>query len=79
METINKKYDLYILNDGITSFGDVMHALIKHCEHNPYQAEQCALIAHNTGKCSVKSSINMTELIDIQIAFDNLKLRSTID
>ena len=25
------------------------------CEHNPLQAEQCALLVHNTGKCVVKT------------------------
>ena len=26
-----------------------------YCEHEPVQAEQCAIIIHNNGKCEVKT------------------------
>jgi ATP-dependent Clp protease adaptor protein ClpS len=31
--------------------------LVKICDHEPLQAEQCAWIVHLNGKCSVKSGI----------------------
>jgi hypothetical protein len=30
-------------------------ALVEHCNHQVSQAEQCALIVHTKGKCSVKN------------------------
>ena len=31
--------------------------LIKYCDHNRLQAEQCALLVHTNGKCSIKKDI----------------------
>ena len=33
----------------------VIDCLISICDHTPLQAEQCTLIVHYKGKCSVKS------------------------
>jgi ATP-dependent Clp protease adaptor protein ClpS len=32
----------------------VIQSLVEICEHDPIQAEQCAFIIHNKGKCGVK-------------------------
>lgn len=47
--------DLVVFNDDINTFDHVIHTLIRVCEHTPEQAEQCALIIHYKGKCTVKS------------------------
>lgn len=44
---------LLLHNDDVNSFQYVEECLIKVCNHTPEQAQQCALIVHNTGKCSV--------------------------
>ena len=46
---------LLIYNDDYNTFDHVITSLIQVCEHTAIQAEQCALIIHNTGKCQVKS------------------------
>ena len=46
--------DLVVFNDDINTFDHVIKALIEICDHTPEQAEQCTLIIHYKGKCSVK-------------------------
>lgn len=45
---------LIVLNDNYNTFQHVIDCFIKYCDHNPMQAEQCALIVHHNGKCDVK-------------------------
>lgn len=49
------KVSIILWNDDINTFDHVMHCLITVCKHNKEQAEQCAMIIHNNGKCDVKS------------------------
>ncbi len=46
--------DLILYNDDVNSFEHVANLLIKYCNHQPMQAEQCAWIVHNNGKCQIK-------------------------
>ncbi|HVD99923.1 MAG TPA: ATP-dependent Clp protease adaptor ClpS [Cytophagaceae bacterium] len=46
--------DLVVFNDDVNTFEHVINTLIKVCGHSPEQAEQCTLIIHYKGKCSVK-------------------------
>ncbi len=46
---------LIIMNDDHNSFKHVIDSLIEICDHEPCQAEQCALIAHHKGSCHVNS------------------------
>ncbi len=45
---------LVLYNDDYNTFEHVIETLVDVCDHNPLQAEQCALIIHYTGKCAVK-------------------------
>ena len=47
--------EIIIYNDDINTFEHVINTLIKVCDHSAEQAEQCSLIIHYKGKCSVKS------------------------
>jgi ATP-dependent Clp protease adaptor protein ClpS len=47
--------DLVLYNDDVNTFDFVIQSLIEICNHEPEQAEQCAMIAHFKGKCSVKA------------------------
>ena len=47
--------DLVVFNDDINTFEHVIDTLIRVCEHTPEQAEQCTLIIHHKGKCTVKN------------------------
>ena len=48
-----KTHKLTVYNDDVNSYEYIMACLIRFCKHDPIQAEQCAIIAHNTGKCIV--------------------------
>jgi ATP-dependent Clp protease adaptor protein ClpS len=47
--------DLVVFNDDVNTFEHVIQTLIKVCKHTPEQAEQCTLIIHYKGKCTVKN------------------------
>lgn len=46
---------LVLFNDDVHSFDFVIEALVEVCSHELLQAEQCTLIVHYKGKCSVKN------------------------
>ena len=52
LEEPGKKLILY--NDDFNTFDFVIDTLIKICNHEPFQAEQCAILVHYTGKCVVE-------------------------
>ena len=47
--------EIILYNDDVNTFEHVIKTLIDVCDHTPQQAEQCSLIVHYKGKCSVKS------------------------
>ena len=47
------KYQLVLKNDDKNSFQHVITCLMEICNHNYYQAGQCANIVHNNGQCCV--------------------------
>ena len=51
---------------------------MKHCQHNMIQAEQCALIVHNNGKCSIKQG-DMEKLKPIKEILQEKGLTVTIE
>ncbi|MBD3630327.1 MULTISPECIES: ATP-dependent Clp protease adaptor ClpS [Cyclobacterium] len=54
-ELVDKEeHDLVVFNDDFNTFDHVTKILIKVCKHSQEQAEQCTMIIHYKGKCSVK-------------------------
>ncbi|WP_026812014.1 ATP-dependent Clp protease adaptor ClpS [Arenibacter certesii] len=53
-ETANQN-EIVLFNDEVNTFDHVIETLISVCEHTPEQAEQCSLIVHYNGKCTVKT------------------------
>ena len=49
------QHEIVLFNDDIHTFDYVIDALIDVCEHNYIQAEQCTVLVHYKGKCSVKT------------------------
>lgn len=49
-----EEHDLVVFNDEVNTFDHVITTLIDVCEHSSEQAEQCTIIIHFKGKCSVK-------------------------
>lgn len=56
---------LVVFNDEVNTFDWVIDTLIKVCKHTPEQAEQCTLIIHYKGKCTVKEGI-FDELVSMR-------------
>ena len=53
-ETVQQN-EIVLFNDEVNTFDHVINTLISVCEHSPEQAEQCSLIVHYKGKCTVKT------------------------
>ena len=47
-------HNLIVWNDDVNTFDWVIESLVAICSHTSEQAEQCSLIIHHKGKCSVK-------------------------
>ena len=45
---------IVLYNDDINTFDFVIEMLMRYCDHNLYQAEQCAMLTHHKGKSIVK-------------------------
>ncbi len=47
--------DIVLYNDDVNTFDYVIDTLQMVCKHELTQAQQCAFLAHYTGKCTVKT------------------------
>ena len=47
--------EIVLYNDDVNTFDHVIDTLIYACDHSPEQAEQCSIIVHYKGKCTVKT------------------------
>ena len=54
VELLNSQKSIFLYNDEVNTFDHVIDSLCKYCDHDIVQAEQCAWIVHNKGKCLVK-------------------------
>ncbi len=67
LELESNQSEIVLYNDEVNTFDHVINTLIYACEHTPEQAEQCSLIVHYKGKCTVKTG-----------AYDELKPRCSM-
>ena len=65
-EQIGISNEIVLYNDDVNTFDHVIDTLIRVCNHSPEQAEQCAILVHYKGKCTVKTG-----------SFDELKPQCT--
>jgi ATP-dependent Clp protease adaptor protein ClpS len=65
-EMTEDRFALILHNDDVNTFDHVIDTLIRVCNHTSEQAEQCAILVHYKGKCTVKTG-----------AFDELKPQCT--
>jgi ATP-dependent Clp protease adaptor protein ClpS len=49
--------EIVLFNDDVNTFDHVIATLIRVCKHSAEQAEQCALLVHYKGKCTVKTGV----------------------
>lgn len=54
-EEVVKQNEIVLYNDDVNTFDHVIDTLIYACDHTPEQAEQCSIIVHYKGKCTVKT------------------------
>lgn len=54
-EQVSANNEIVLYNDDVNTFDHVIDTLIRVCEHTSEQAEQCSLIVHYNGKCTVKT------------------------
>lgn len=59
--------EIILYNDDVNTFDYVIDTLIYACDHTPEQAEQCSLLVHYKGQCTVKTGV-----------YDELEPRCTI-
>lgn len=70
--------ELVLWNDEVNTFHFVIETLMELCDHTFEQADQCALLVHTKGKCSVKRG-SYNELRPICEAMLERGLSATID
>jgi ATP-dependent Clp protease adaptor protein ClpS len=69
-ESVKFDNEIIMYNDDVNTFDHVIETLIRVCNHTPEQAEQCSLIVHYKGKCTVKTgpiqelTIQCSKLLD---------------
>jgi len=66
-EEVVKQNEIVLYNDEVNTFDHVIDTLIYACDHSPEQAEQCSIIVHYKGRCTVKTG-----------PYDDLKPRCSI-
>lgn len=54
-EAIGINHEIVLYNDEVNTFDHVIDTLMRVCRHTAEQAEQCSLIVHYNGKCTVKT------------------------
>lgn len=66
-EAVDKQNEIILFNDDVNTFDHVIDTLMYACDHTPEQAEQCSIIVHYKGKCTVKTG-----------SYDDLKPRCSM-
>jgi ATP-dependent Clp protease adaptor protein ClpS len=69
---------LIVYNDDVNTFDHVTEALIDICEHTPEQAEQCTIIIHYKGKCTVKMG-DFDKLVGMRNAICNRGISAEVE
>ncbi|MFI0426524.1 MAG: ATP-dependent Clp protease adaptor ClpS [Flavobacterium sp.] len=54
-EAVGVNNEIVLHNDDVNTFDHVIDTLVRVCKHDDLQAEQCALLVHYKGKCTVKT------------------------
>ncbi len=55
LEQEANQHEIVLFNDDVNTFDHVIDSLIDICDHTAEQAEQCAILVHYKGKCTVKT------------------------
>ena len=55
LDETDEESKLVLYNDDVNTFDFVIESLIEICKHTLEQAEQCTILVHFKGKCTVKT------------------------
>lgn len=75
---LEKTHRLILKNDDENSYLYVIAVLMKYCDHSKDQAEQCAIITHNNGKCDISSG-NFMDMMELQTELSEAGLEVEIE
>jgi len=50
-----QNHEIVLFDDDVNTFDFVIDSLIDVCDHSLEQAEQCTMLVHYKGKCTVKT------------------------
>jgi ATP-dependent Clp protease adaptor protein ClpS len=56
-EEVLTQNEIVLYNDDVNTFDHVIETLMYACDHAAEQAEQCAILVHYKGKCTVKTGL----------------------
>ena len=56
-EAVSTQNEIVLFNDDVNTFDHVIETLVYACDHSSEQAEQCAILVHYKGKCTVKTGL----------------------
>lgn len=72
-----KTHKIVLHNDDKHDFLYVIACLIRFCNHDAHQAEQCALIADGKGSVDIASG-NYMDMLEINTSLEQMELTSEI-
>lgn len=75
---LEKTHRLILKNDDENAYLFVIAALMRYCGHEKEQAEQCAVITHNNGKCDITSG-NYLDMVELQYEMSEIGLLVEIE
>ena len=76
--SLDGDWNVVLFNDNHNTFDHVIDCLISTCGHDALQAEQCAIIVHTKGKCSIKNG-DYDELEPICTALQERDLSAEVE
>lgn len=74
----NMGCNLVLYNDDVHTFDYVIKALMDICRHTYEQAQQCSILVHYNGRCTVKHG-SYDDLLPLHTALLNKQLTSEIE
>lgn len=75
---LERTHRLILKNDDENSYMFVIASLMRFCGHDKEQAEQCAIIAHNNGRCDITSG-NIIDMMELQAEMIELGLEVELE
>ena len=54
-ELVDVNNEIVLHNDDVNTFDHVIETLVRVCKHTEEQAQQCAILVHYKGNCTVKT------------------------